>query len=78
MGRTDENFLKDKRFAARYLGVSVHKIHKMVRDGSGPKFVKIGPLVRFTPEALAEFVQTNTHGGKAAGPDIAERVGASM
>jgi excisionase family DNA binding protein len=64
--RNEENYLKDKKFAARYLGISVHKIHRMVLDGSGPRFVKIGPLVRFRPEDLAAFVEANTRGGEAA------------
>ena len=47
--RNEQSYLKDKKFAARYLGISIHKIHRMVQDGTGPRFVKIGPLVRFRP-----------------------------
>jgi excisionase family DNA binding protein len=63
--RNEGNYLKDKKFAARYLGVSVHKIHRMVQEGTGPRFVKIGPLVRFRPEDLAAYVEANSRGGQA-------------
>ena len=63
--RNKETYLKDKRFAARYLGVSVHKIHRMVQEGTGPRFVKIGPLVRFRPEDLAAYIEANSRGGQA-------------
>ena len=63
--RNEQSYLKDKKFAARYLGISVHKIHRMVQDGTGPKFVKIGPLVRFRPEDLAAFIEANSRGGQA-------------
>lgn len=62
--RNKETYLKDKRFAARYLGVSVHKIHRMVQEGTGPRFVKIGPLVRFRPEDLAAYIEANSRGGQ--------------
>jgi excisionase family DNA binding protein len=63
--RNEQSYLKDKKFAARYLGISVHKIHRMLQDGTGPKFVKIGPLVRFRPEDLAAFIEANSRGGQA-------------
>ena len=63
--RNEENYLKDRKFAARYLGVSLHKIHRMVQEGTGPRFVKIGPLVRFRPEDLAAYIEANSRGGQA-------------
>jgi excisionase family DNA binding protein len=63
--QSEPPYLKDKRYAARYLGVSVHKIHQMVQDGTGPRFVKIGPLVRFRPEDLAAYIEANSRGGQA-------------
>jgi excisionase family DNA binding protein len=62
--RNEQSYLKDKKFAARYLGISVHKIHRMLQDGTGPKFVKIGPLVRFRPEDLAAYIEANSRGGQ--------------
>ena len=44
--------------------VSVHKIHKMIQEGTGPRFVKIGPLVRFRPEDLAAYIEANSRGGQ--------------
>jgi excisionase family DNA binding protein len=56
-------YLKDKRWAARFLNVSVHKVHKMVADGT-LRVVKIGPLVRFRPEDLAAYIEANSRGGQ--------------
>ena len=59
----EPNYLKDKRAAARYLDVSVHKIHKLVQ-ANAIRYVKIGPLVKFRPEDLAAYIEQNSHGGK--------------
>ena len=63
--RGEETFLKDKRYAARYFGVSVGTIERMITTGRGPRFVKVGNLVRFTPESLAAFVEENSRGGQS-------------
>ena len=52
---SNEPYLKTKREAARYLGVSVGSLERLMR--SGLTFIRVGSLVRFRPEDLAEFVE---------------------
>jgi excisionase family DNA binding protein len=54
--RTDETYLKTKREAARFLGVSAGSIERLMR--SGLPYVKVGGLVRFSPEDLASFIES--------------------
>lgn len=53
-----ETYLKTKREAARYLGVSLGSIERLMR--SGLPYVKVGSgqmgSVRFRPEDLADFI----------------------
>ncbi len=63
--RNDDTYLKDKTFAARFLGVSVATIDRMVMTRSGPQFVKVGNLVRFRPEDLTTFIEGNIRGGRS-------------
>jgi len=37
----------------------------MIQEGTGPRFVKIGSLVRFRPEDLAAYIEANSRGGQA-------------
>ena len=66
----DGAYLKTKREAARYLGVSAGSVERLMR--SGLAFVKVGSghtgSVRFRPEDLSDFVQRRTQrpGGGAA------------
>jgi excisionase family DNA binding protein len=46
--------LRNKRQAARYLGVSVGLIERLMR--SQLSYVRVGNLVRFTPEDLDSFI----------------------
>jgi predicted DNA-binding transcriptional regulator AlpA len=62
----DEISLKDKKFAARYLGVSESKLNRWVMAGTGPRFIKIDNLVRYRIEDLAAYVESCMRGGKAA------------
>jgi excisionase family DNA binding protein len=59
-----ESYLKNKAYAAKFLGVSVAKIDRWVMSGAGPRFVKIGRHVRFRPEDLVDFINKNVHGGR--------------
>jgi excisionase family DNA binding protein len=47
-----------KKDVARILSVSTRKIEKMMEDGLIP-YLKIGGSVRFIPEKVREFVETN-------------------
>jgi excisionase family DNA binding protein len=61
-----ETYLKNKREAARYLGISVGTLERMIASGRGPRLIRIGMLVKFRPEDLAAYVEANAHGGAAA------------
>jgi excisionase family DNA binding protein len=47
--------LKSKREAARYLGVSLGSLERLMR--SGLAYVRVGNLVRFRPEDLGDFIE---------------------
>jgi excisionase family DNA binding protein len=50
-----ETYLKTKREAARYLGISPGSLERLMR--SGLAYIRVGNMVRFRPEDLAEFVE---------------------
>jgi len=52
---SEATYLKSKREAARYLGVSVGSLERLMR--SGLVYVRVGNLVRFRPEDLADFIE---------------------
>lgn len=56
--------LLTKKQAARYLNVSDASIERLMRNGL--RYVKVGGLVRFRPEHLAEYLEANARGGVAA------------
>ena len=49
---SEQTYLKTKRKAARYLGVSLGSLERLMR--SGLAYVRVGILVRFWPEDLAD------------------------
>jgi hypothetical protein len=49
--------------AAEYLKCSTGWLRKMRLYGGGPPYVKIGRMVRYRQEDLAEFVVANRVGG---------------
>jgi len=60
----DDNYLKNKKQAARYLGISEGGIERAMRRGL--PYVKVGGLVRFRPEDLAAYVKAHTRRAAAA------------
>ena len=54
--RSDETYLKTKKQAARFLGVSPGSIERLMRGGL--PYVKVGGLVRFRPEDLSGFIES--------------------
>ena len=70
-GRQADSYLKNKRWAANYLGVSLGTIERMIASGKGPRFIKVGYLVKFRPEDLAAFVEQNARGGQLPAPAVA-------
>jgi excisionase family DNA binding protein len=53
-------YLRSKRQAARYLNISEGSIERLMRNGL--EYVKVGGLVRFTPESLANYLDRNRRG----------------
>jgi excisionase family DNA binding protein len=50
-----QTYLKNKREAARYLGISPGSLERLMR--SGLAYVRVGNLVRFRPEDLADYIE---------------------
>jgi excisionase family DNA binding protein len=50
-----ETYLKTKREAARYLGVSHGTMERLMR--SGLAYIRVGNLVKFRPEDLADYIE---------------------
>jgi predicted DNA-binding transcriptional regulator AlpA len=46
--------------AAQILRVTVKALQKWRVTGAGPRFVKMGRLVRYTEDTLEEFIQKRT------------------
>ncbi len=54
--RQNDYRLINKREAARFLNISAGSIERLMRNGLG--YVKVGGLVRFRPEDLADFIDS--------------------
>jgi hypothetical protein len=58
---------RDERFAAAYLGVSVHTLRNWRLVQRGPRFRKFGrKCVRYSMSDLLSFVNSTPAGGAAA------------
>jgi excisionase family DNA binding protein len=55
MDVSEQTYLKTKREAARYLGVSLGSLERVRR--SGLAYIRVGNLVRFRPEDLADYIE---------------------
>ena len=59
--------LWDKRTVARYLGISVKTLTRMLYAGRGPKGIKIGTQWRWRPESVQQYLAScQTLGGGVA------------
>ena len=52
--------LLDPKAAAAFLDLSEWTLAEWRCKGTGPRFVKLGNRVRYTPAALAEFIEANS------------------
>jgi excisionase family DNA binding protein len=50
-----QTYLKSKREAARYLGISPGSLERLMRNGLA--YVRVGGLVRFRPEDLTAYIE---------------------
>jgi predicted DNA-binding transcriptional regulator AlpA len=59
--------LWDKKQTARFLGVSHYLIDRWTSRGNGPRHIKINNhLVRFRPEDVRDFIESQARGGNVA------------
>jgi excisionase family DNA binding protein len=59
--------LWDKKKLAKFLDVSVSTVDQWITQKRGPRYIKVGVLVRFKPADVHEFVeQCRPDGGVAA------------
>jgi excisionase family DNA binding protein len=49
----------DIREAARFLGLTVAGLRRMLREGRGPAYFRCGRLIRFTRESISAFIARN-------------------
>jgi excisionase family DNA binding protein len=54
-----ENLLNKKQ-VAELLNISVKTLDLWVSKGTGPRYLKIGRMVRFTPAEVENFIQQLT------------------
>lgn len=52
--------LLDPKAAAAFLGCSDWSLAEWRCQGTGPRFCKVGRLVRYTPAALTEWIEART------------------
>jgi excisionase family DNA binding protein len=53
----EKTYLKTKREAARYLGVSLGSLERLKR--SELPYVRVGNMIRFRPEDLDDYITKN-------------------
>ena len=54
--------------SARYLGVTRQTLYNWRHEGKGPRWIKVGRLVRYPESALKEFLdEAQRNGGGQAG-----------
>jgi excisionase family DNA binding protein len=54
---SEPTYLKSKREAARYLGISLSRLERLMSRGLAYIQLDEGKLVRFRPEDLAEYIE---------------------
>ena len=57
----DQDSLLNEVEAARFLAVSVRTLQAWRTKGIGPPFVRLGRAVRYSRQALIDWVHANTH-----------------
>jgi len=70
-GADPKDRLLNEHEAAAYLGLAVATLRRWRWSGDGPNHVKLGPAkgaaVRYTPQALAEFVAAGVRASTSDG-----------
>lgn len=58
--RTAADHLLNEGQLARLWNISIRTLQKWRTTGDGPRFVKVGSLVRYRPSDIDDFVARNT------------------
>jgi predicted DNA-binding transcriptional regulator AlpA len=66
--------LFDQKRAAHFLGLSVRTLERHRLAGTGPRYVRLGRLVRYRPQDIADFVERNVRTSTAENSAAADRV----
>lgn len=61
-----DSLLTEKELSAR-LHVSIASVRRWRLLGRGPRFVKLGSLVRYRPEDIQDWINTRPQGGEVNG-----------
>ncbi|MBI1955064.1 MAG: helix-turn-helix domain-containing protein [Acidobacteria bacterium] len=69
--KDNEPFCKNEYFVAEFFGVSVGMVRRWRHQGRGPRFLRIGGLVRYRLEDLEAWLASRPIGGEV--PQGAER-----
>ncbi len=59
--------LLDEREVARWIRVSVATLRYWRSEGKGPRYRKVGQLVRYAPSDVQEWLNSRPSGGEAEG-----------
>jgi predicted DNA-binding transcriptional regulator AlpA len=54
--------LLDQKTAAKWLGLSVRTLERHRVTGKGPRYARLGRLIRYCERDLTEWVDKNSHG----------------
>jgi predicted DNA-binding transcriptional regulator AlpA len=66
--------LLDETQVSEKLKVSLACLRKWRLESRGPQYVKLGPLVRYRPEAIEEWIQALPTGGDRRKPVLRSNV----
>jgi len=61
--------LLDERDVARWIRVSVATLRYWRAEGKGPRYRKVGQLVRYTPSDVNGWLNSRPSGGEAVGAE---------
>jgi len=64
MGEQTIEFLLDERDVALWIRVSVATLRYWRGEGKGPRYRKVGQLVRYAPSDVTEWLKSRPTGGE--------------
>jgi predicted DNA-binding transcriptional regulator AlpA len=66
--------LLDQKRAAQFLGLSVRTLERHRVAGTGPRWARLGRLVRYRPHDLTEWVESNMRSSTSDESNYTQRV----